>query len=43
MAEHLVEARLFHVEDFAFERQDRLVLAIAALLCGTAGRVALTM
>ena len=40
-AEHAVEARAFHVEDLALERQDRLRLAVAALLRRTAGRVAL--
>ena len=29
--EHLVETRLFHIEDLALQRQDRLILAIAAL------------
>ena len=32
MREHLVKARFFHVENLALERQDRLVLTIAALL-----------
>ena len=31
-AQHLVEARLLHVEDLALQRQDRLVLAVASLL-----------
>ncbi|MCY1394010.1 hypothetical protein D9M71_89230 [compost metagenome] len=30
--EHLVEARLLHVEDLALQREDRLGLAVAALL-----------
>jgi hypothetical protein len=34
--EHLVEARLLDVQDLALERQDRLVLAVAALLGGAA-------
>src|SRR5262249_55025416 len=37
VAEHLVVAGFFDVEDLAFERQDGLVFAIAALLCGAAG------
>src|SRR5690606_34327934 len=41
VAEHLVVARFFYVEDFALERQNRLVFAIAALLGGAAGRLAL--
>src|ERR1051325_11644439 len=41
VAQHPVKARLFRVEDFSFERQNRLVLAIAALLRGAARRVAL--
>ena len=39
--EHLVEARALDVEDLAAQRQHRLVFAIAALLGGAAGRVAL--
>ena len=39
--QHLVEPRLLDVEDLAAERQDRLVLPVAALLRGAAGRVAL--
>ena len=39
--EHLVEARLLHVEDLALQRQDRLELAVAALLGGAACGVAL--
>jgi Tfp pilus assembly PilM family ATPase len=36
-----VEARLLDVEDLAAQRQDRLELAVAALLGGAAGRIAL--
>ena len=39
--EHLVEARAFHIQDFAFERQDRLEGAVTPLLRGTAGAVTL--
>ena len=39
--EHLVEARLLDVQDLALQRQDRLRAAIAALLGGAAGGVAL--
>ena len=39
--QHLVEARALDVEDLAAQRQHRLVLAVAALLGGAAGRVAL--
>ena len=39
--EHLVEARLLDVEDLAAQRQDGLVLPVAALLRRAAGRVAL--
>ena len=39
--ERLVEARLLHVQDLAAQRQDRLERAVAALLGGAAGRVAL--
>ena len=39
--EHLVEARLLDVEDLAAQRQDRLVAAVAALLGGAAGGIAL--
>src|SRR5260370_36891177 len=39
--EHLVEARLLHVEDFALKRQDGLSAPVAALLGGTAGGFAL--
>src|SRR5579864_525271 len=41
VAEHLVVTRFLDVEDFAFERQDCLVLAVAALLCGAARGFAL--
>lgn len=34
--EHLVEARFLNVEDFTLQRQNRLVLAVTALLCRTA-------
>src|SRR5262249_55507871 len=40
-AEHLVQARFFDVQDLAAEREDRLAPAVAALLGGAAGRVAL--
>ena len=40
-AEHLVEARFFHVQDLAFQGQDCLVFAVAALLGRTARGVAL--
>ena len=39
--EHLVEPRLLDVQDLALERQDRLVAAVASLLRGAAGRIAL--
>src|SRR5260370_1395046 len=39
--QHLVEARALDVEDLAAQRQHGLELAIAALLGGAAGRVAL--
>jgi hypothetical protein len=39
--EHLVVARLLHVEDLALQRQDSLGAPVAALLCGAAGGVAL--
>ena len=39
-AQHPVKARAFHVQDFALERQDRLVGPAAALLGRTAGAVA---
>ena len=40
-SQHLVEARALDVEDFSAQRQHGLVLAVAALLGGAAGRVAL--
>ena len=40
-AQHLVEARALHVEDLAAQRQHGLEFAVAALLGGAAGRVAL--
>jgi len=39
--EDLVDARLFDIEHLAAQRQDRLRLAVAPLLGGAAGRVAL--
>ena len=39
--DQLVETRFFDVQDFAFQRQDRLEFAIAALLGGAAGGIAL--
>ena len=39
VAEHLVVAGLFDVEDLALQREDRLELAVAALLGGAAGRL----
>ena len=41
VAEHLVVARFFDVENFALERQDGLIAAVAALLGRAAGRFAL--
>ena len=41
VAQHLVEPRLLHVQDFSAQRQDGLVAAVAALLGGAAGGVAL--
>ena len=41
VAQHLVVARLLDVEDLALERQDGLEAAIAALLGGAAGALAL--
>ena len=38
---HLVEAGFFDIDDFTFDRKDRLVTAVAALLGRTTGRVAL--
>ena len=40
-AQHLVEARALDVEDLAAQRQHRLEFAVAALLGGAAGAVAL--
>ena len=40
-SQHLVEARALDVEDLAAQRQHRLELAVAALLGGSAGRIAL--
>ncbi len=37
VAQHLVVAGLFDVEDFALERQDRLIAAVAPALGGAAG------
>ncbi len=39
--EHLVEPGFFHVEDFALERENGLILAVASLLGRTAGRISL--
>jgi len=39
--DELVETRSFHVQDLAFQRQDRLELAVAALFGRTARRIAL--
>ena len=41
VAQHLVVAGFFDVENFAFERQDGLIAAVAAALGGAAGRFAL--
>jgi hypothetical protein len=41
VAEHLVVAGFFDVQDFALQRQDGLEAAIAALLGGAAGGFAL--
>ena len=41
VAEHLVVAGLFDVEDLALEREDGLELAVAALLGGAAGGLTL--
>ena len=41
MAQHLVVARLLHVQDLALQRQDRLEAPVAALLGGAAGRFTL--
>ncbi len=39
--EHLVETRLFHVEDLALQRQDRLILAVTALFGRAPRRITL--
>src|SRR5512139_561687 len=39
--DELVEPRLFDIQNLSLQRQDRLKLAVAALLCRAAGRVAL--
>ena len=41
VGEHLVYARLVHVDDLAAQRQDGLEAAVAGLLGGAAGRIAL--
>ena len=41
LASDLVQPRLLDVQDLAAQRQDRLEAAVAALLGGAAGRVAL--
>lgn len=41
VGENLVQARFFHVEDFAAQRQNRLKMAVASALGGAAGAVAL--
>ena len=41
VAQHLVVARLLHVQDLALQRQDGLETAVAALFGGAAGRFAL--
>ena len=41
VVQHLVEARLFHVDDLAAQGQNGLEVALASLLGRTAGRVAL--
>ena len=41
MAQHLVVACLFHVQDLALQREDRLESTITALLGGAAGALAL--
>src|SRR6185437_1917722 len=41
VAQHLVVARLLDVEDLALQRQDGLVAAVAPLLGGAAGALAL--
>jgi hypothetical protein len=41
VAEHFVESGLFHIQDLALERQNSLVLTVAALFGRAAGRIAL--
>src|ERR1700681_4451607 len=41
VAKHLVVARFFYVENFSFERKDRLIFAVAAHFRGAARRFAL--
>ncbi len=41
VAQHLVVARLLDVQNFAAQRQNRLIAAVAPLLRGAAGRFAL--
>ena len=41
MAQHFVVAGLFHVQDFAFQRQDRLKTPVAALFGRAAGALSL--
>ena len=38
MTQHLVVARFFYVQDFAFQRQNRLEFTVAAHFCGPARR-----
>jgi len=38
--QHLIEARFFHVDDLALDREDRLETPVAALLGGAAGGIA---
>src|SRR5262249_32820799 len=41
VTKHLVVARLLHVQDFSFERQDRLEAPITSLLCRATGGLTL--
>src|SRR5690606_2456760 len=41
VAQHFVVAGFFHVEDFALQREDGLVLPVASAFGGAAGRLAL--
>ena len=41
VSQHLVDTRLFDVEDLSANREDRLALGVAPLTCGTACGVAL--